>query len=150
VNASVTYIDLNNNNINDEGASALVDALKVNTAVTTIHLHHNAFDESNRGRIDELMARNKRLRHLFLFDARRMLLSVTCSDLCSVVLPYLLNKDDIDAVVALGNVETIRAEFAAVVEERRRRAAAALRLVAADVDVDEESRPAVKRRRKKR
>jgi hypothetical protein len=68
------------------------------------------------------------------------------------VLPYLLNKEDIDAVVALGNVNTLRAEFTVVVEERRRHAATAVRLVEADVDVDadEESRPAVKRRRKKR
>jgi hypothetical protein len=37
----------------------------------------------------------------------------------------LLTGDDVDVGVATDNVETLRAEFAAVVEERRRRAATA-------------------------
>jgi hypothetical protein len=51
-----------------------------------------------------------------------MLLLLLCGDVVGVVLPYLLKKEDIDTIVALDNVETLRAEFAAVVEERRRRA----------------------------
>jgi methyl-accepting chemotaxis protein len=68
-----------------------------------------------------LVARNRRLRQLFLFDARRMLLSLMCADECSVVWPYLLKSGDTDGEVAPSNLEMIRAEFAAVVEERRRR-----------------------------
>jgi septal ring factor EnvC (AmiA/AmiB activator) len=58
---------------------------------------------------------------MFLFDARRMLLSLMCADECSVTWPYLLVKGDTDGIVAPDNLETIRAEFASVVEERRRR-----------------------------
>jgi hypothetical protein len=51
-----------------------------------------------------------------------MLLSAMtgCADECSVVWPYLLVGDDLDFIAAPGNVEPLRAEFAAVVEERRR------------------------------
>jgi hypothetical protein len=71
------------------------------------------------------LARNDRLRHLFFFDARQMLLSLMCADECGVVWPYLLDGDDMDVGVSSDiNVETLRAEFAAVVEERRRRALA--------------------------
>jgi hypothetical protein len=120
----------------------------VNTSVTSIHLDKSRIDPSDLAHIDELTARNKRLRHLLLFDARRMLLSVLCADECGVVWPYLLEKEDIDVILALGNVETLRAEFAVVVEERRRRAASAVRLVE-DV-VDERGRRAAKRRRTNR
>jgi septal ring factor EnvC (AmiA/AmiB activator) len=58
---------------------------------------------------------------MFLFDARRMLLSLMCADECSVTWPYLLVKGDTDGIVAPDNLESIRAEFAAVVEERRER-----------------------------
>jgi hypothetical protein len=67
--------------------------------------------------------RNRRFRRLHLFDARQMLLSLMCADECGVVWPYLLEGDDLDTMKAPGNVETLRAEFAVVVEERRRRAA---------------------------
>jgi hypothetical protein len=69
------------------------------------------------------LARNKRLRHLFLFDDRRIRLSVMCADWCGVVWPYLLVGDDIAdvGVAPPGNIKMRRAEFAAVVEERRRR-----------------------------
>jgi hypothetical protein len=74
-----------------------------------------------------------------------MLLSVLCADECGVVWPYVLNGDDLAAVKARSVAETLRAEFAAVVEERRRRAAAVERQVAADIDGD--GSPAVERRR---
>jgi hypothetical protein len=96
------------------------------------------------------MARNKRLRRLFLFDARRMLLSVMCADECGVVWPYLLDSGDTDGIVAPDNVETLRAEFAAVVEERRRRAAAAVDQLRVAADVNQGGSSAVKRRRTNR
>jgi hypothetical protein len=95
--------------------------LQVNTSLTRIYLDDNAIDESNRDSIDALVARNKRFRRMFLFDARRMLLSLMCADECGVVWPYLLRSSDKDGIVAPDNVESIRAEFSAVVEERRRR-----------------------------
>jgi predicted signal transduction protein with EAL and GGDEF domain len=116
--------------------------------VTEISLDGNDLDEFHCARVDELLARNNRLRHLFLFDARKMLLSVLCGDECGVVLPYLLDRNDIDAVVALDKIEMLRAEFAVVVEERRRRAATAVRSV--EAVVDESGRCAAKRRRTKR
>jgi hypothetical protein len=65
------------------------------------------------------------------------------------VWPYVLDGDDLDVIKAPANVETLRAELAAVVEERRRRAATAVRLIVADVD-DACDRPAAKRRRTNR
>jgi hypothetical protein len=59
---------------------------------------------------------------------------IECADECGVVWPYLLDGDDKDVGVASGNVESLRAEFAAVVEERRCRAASAVHLVDAEVD----------------
>jgi hypothetical protein len=103
-NTSVTNIDFSYNDIDDEGAVALADALKFNTSVTTIDI-----------------ARNKRLRHLFLFDAWRMLLSLMCADKCGVVWLFFLENGGKDGIAAPDNIETLRAEFAVVVEERRRR-----------------------------
>jgi hypothetical protein len=120
-NTSVTSINLNFNAIGDKGASALADALKVNTSVTRIHLYGNTIGADHLSNINELVARNARLRRLFLFDARRMLLSLMCADECGCVWPYLLERDDTDGIVAPDNIEKIRAELAAVVEERRRR-----------------------------
>jgi hypothetical protein len=114
----------------------------VNTSVTSIlfsadehHFNEDYSDDFSYDRnvisydtdFDELMARNKRLRCLFLFYARRMLLSVMCADECGVVWPYLLDSGDTDGIQAPDNIETLRAEFAAVVEERGRRAAIAER-----------------------
>jgi hypothetical protein len=149
VNTSMTMINLSENEIGDEGALALVDALKVNTSVTCIDLDNNELSATSLALVDELMDRNMRLRHLFIFDARKMLLSLMCADECGVVWPYLLEGDDLNVTAAPDNVETVRAEFAAVVEERRRRSAAAARLVAVDKD-DEGGSAAVKRRRTKR
>jgi hypothetical protein len=103
---------------------ALADALQVNTSVTTIDLDYNEIDDSNRASLNALIDRNRRLRCLFLFDARQMLLSLMggCADECSVVWPYLLERRDTDGTVE--PAETIRAEFAVVVAERRRRSQA--------------------------
>jgi hypothetical protein len=125
VNTSVTRIQLGFNMIGDAGASALAVALKVNTSLTEIDISFNEIAASHIADVDKLIARNKRLRHLFLFDARQMLLSVMCADECGVVWPYLLDGDDLGFIKAPGNVEALRADFAAVVEERRRCAAAA-------------------------
>jgi hypothetical protein len=89
--------------------------------MTYIPLHDNAIDASYRASVDALAARNKLFRPLFLFDARRMLMSLMCADECGVVWPYLLERGDTDGVVAPDNVEAIRAEFSVVVAERRRR-----------------------------
>jgi hypothetical protein len=97
----------------------------VNTSVTKMDLQDNAIDVSHRALVDKLTARNKRFRSLFLFEARQMLLSLMCADECGVVWPYLLTGADLDVVAAPGNVETLRAEFAAIVAELRRRAPAA-------------------------
>jgi Ran GTPase-activating protein (RanGAP) involved in mRNA processing and transport len=90
LNTSVTTMSLWNNNIDDEGAAALADVLKVNTSVTEIDLNSNRIDKSNHDSIRALVARNKRFRSLFLFNARRMLLSLMYADECGVVWPYLL------------------------------------------------------------
>jgi hypothetical protein len=73
VNKSVTTIFLKSNGIGALGAAALVDALQVNTSLTRLGIVSNAIDESNRASVEELVARNKRFRSLFLFDARQML-----------------------------------------------------------------------------
>jgi hypothetical protein len=83
--------------------------------------------------VDTLIARNKRLRRLFLFDAQQMMLSLMCADWCGVVWPYLLDGDAYTDGITIreDDVATVRAEFAAVDEERRRRGAAVERHVAA-------------------
>jgi hypothetical protein len=94
--------------------------------------------------VDKLCGRNERLRRLFLFDARLMLLSQLCSDECGVVWSYFIERDDTDGIAVLANVnadgvavlvnaDVLRVDFSAVVEERRRRAAPAVREVADDV-----------------
>jgi hypothetical protein len=93
----------------------------VNTSVTCINLKNNAIDGSNIASLKALVARNKRFRSLFLFDARQMLLLFMCADECGVVWLYLLESGDTDGTVVRNNVHSIRAEFAAVVAERRRR-----------------------------
>jgi hypothetical protein len=95
----------------------------VNTSLTRIEIARHAIDESNSAKVDALIARNKRFRSLFLFDARRMLLSLMCADECGVVWPYLLGSGSSEGIVAPADVETIRAEYLSdVVVERRRRA----------------------------
>jgi hypothetical protein len=116
-----------------------------------IALDDDAIDESNRVSVEGMAARNTRFCSLFLFDARRMLLSLMCADKCGVVWPYLLKKGDKDGVVAPDNVETIRAEFAVVVEERRlRRVAAAVRNRQVAPGVAARDARAAKRRRTNR
>jgi hypothetical protein len=87
----------------------------------SINLEDNGIDESNLASLNALFARNQRLRCLFLFDARQMLLSLMggCADECSVVWPYLLESDDTNGIVA--PAKTIRAEFEGLLAERRRR-----------------------------
>jgi hypothetical protein len=111
VNMSLTKIDLSYNGIGNEGAVVLIDALQVNTSLTCIDLDNNAIGESNRASFNALISRNKRLRSLFLFDARHMLLSLMCADECGVVWPYLLKSGDTDGVFVPDNVDTIRAEL---------------------------------------
>jgi hypothetical protein len=117
--------------------------------VTNLNLIYNRLGWESASSIRALIARNNRLGRLFLFDARQMLLSVLCADECGVVWPYVLEGDDLAAVKARSVDQTLRAEFAVVVEERCRRAAAAVQLVTDDVD-DAGDSPAVKRRRTKR
>jgi hypothetical protein len=92
--------------------------------VTSIDLGGNQISAEDASSITALVDRNTRLRHLFLFDARQMLLSLMCADECGVVWPYLLDGDDVDLMKASSckDEALIRAEFAVVVEERRCRA----------------------------
>jgi hypothetical protein len=117
----VVNIDLSGNTIGDEGASALADALKVNTSATSINLDDNTIAADNVASVKELLDRNARFRRSFLFDARQMLLSLMCADECGVVWPYLLESGDKDGVVVPDNIEALRAELQGVVAERRRR-----------------------------
>jgi hypothetical protein len=122
MNATLTRIELKSNTIGDEGASAIVDALKVNTSVKLIDLDDNDIGDDCVASIKELVDRNARFRCLFLFDARQMLLSLMCADECGVVWPYLLENDERkDGIVVPDNVEAVRAEYAGVIAERRRR-----------------------------
>jgi hypothetical protein len=94
---SVTSIDLNANEIGDEGAAALIDALEVNTTlISGYFLNDNAIDESNRASVKALVyalsVRNCHFRSLFLFDARQMLLLLMCADEYGVVWPYCLTS----------------------------------------------------------
>jgi hypothetical protein len=121
---SLTNLVIMRNQIGNKGAAALADALQVNTSLTSIHLYKNAIDELNHASVDALVARNKRLRSLFLFDARKMLLSLMrgCADECGVVWLYFIASsagDDDNAVP--DNIESIRIELTAVVSERCRR-----------------------------
>jgi hypothetical protein len=71
--------------------------------VTSINLAVNQVGAEVTTTINALTARNKRLRHLFLFDARQQLLSVLCADECGVVWPYLLAAADADYVAQPSN-----------------------------------------------
>jgi hypothetical protein len=139
INTSLTKLLLMDNGIGNDGASALADALKVNTSVTDLNLNNtpgaylyssgNEIDKSKLDIVNKLLARNKRLRCMFLFDARRMLLSLMCADECGVVWPYLLEKGDKYGVAAPDNIESIRAEYSEVVAERCRRLSPAVPVV---------------------
>jgi hypothetical protein len=141
MNATLTTLGLGGCGIGDEGATVIADALKVNTSATTITLYDRILDgefvyeidATKIALVDDRLARNKRFRSVFLYDARRMLLSVLCSDECGVVWPYLFaNREEHDffllnhveyateGVTAPENIDAIRDEFACVVEERRR------------------------------
>jgi hypothetical protein len=120
VTTSVKTIYLHGNQIGDEGATALADALKVNTSLLDVSLFANAaINESILTTVKELIDRNKRLRHLFLFDARKMLLSVMCADECGVVWPYLLGRGNTDGVAVPDDIDALRATFASIVVARQ-------------------------------
>jgi hypothetical protein len=123
----------------------------INTSVTNINFCD--CEISDLDNINTLLTRNERFRRMFVLDARKMLLSVLCSDECGVVWPYLhdlLDGRDARTVryLASREVETVRAEFAAFVEERRRRCSTAV-VVEPLVAADDDDGRAVKRRRLK-
>jgi hypothetical protein len=96
--------------------------LNVNISVTNIDLFDSEVDESVCVIVDKLFARNKRIRRLLLFDARKMLLSRLCSDEIGVVWLYFLNNSNgADDGTAPADIESIRAELAVVVDEHYRR-----------------------------
>jgi hypothetical protein len=88
--------------------------------VSCINLDNNAIGGPNRARLSALIARNKHLRHLFLFDARRMLLTLLSPDACGVLWPYFV-ADVTDGVEAPDDIEELRGVYATILEERRRR-----------------------------
>jgi hypothetical protein len=79
--------------------------------------------------VNELLARNERLKSLFLYDAWKMLLSALCSDECGVVWPYFMGEHfavcstfcDDDGREVPGKIKALCAVFASIVKERRRR-----------------------------
>jgi hypothetical protein len=93
--------------------------------VTIISLHNNDINASILATVRGLIARNKRLRHLFLFDARRMLLSVMCADECGVVWPYLFGRGSRRltwtrvGIAAPDDIDALRATFASIVAARQ-------------------------------
>jgi hypothetical protein len=102
-----------------------VDALKVNTSVMAMWLGGN-MSSGNRTNalmlttVRKLTNRNKRLRHLFLYDARQMLLSLMCADECGVVWPYFLESGNImDGIVVPANIDVLRAILASIVVARQ-------------------------------
>jgi hypothetical protein len=121
VNSSVTLINLDGNQISKKGATALADALQVNTSLLDVSLFANvAIDASILATIRESTDRNKRLQHLFLYDARRMLLSLMCADECGVVWPYFLESGNImDGIVVPANIDVLRATLASIVVARQ-------------------------------
>jgi hypothetical protein len=127
VNTSLTHINLRGLPIGADGVWALIYALKINS--TVINLNVNFYGARVNDVAHTLIARNRRLRHLFLFDARQMLLSLMCADECGVVWPYLLEYVDTSTGIIDSThnnacaIATLRAEFALIVEERHRRAA---------------------------
>jgi hypothetical protein len=123
VNTSVTDIGLGDSKIGNEGAAALFDALQVNTSLTSVFFgFDNAIDASKIGCVNALLSRNKRLRSLFLFDARQMLLSRLCGDEFGVLWSYFIaSSAGTDDGAAPYDIDAIRRELATVVNERQRR-----------------------------
>jgi hypothetical protein len=124
VNSSLINLLIQHNGIGDKGALAFVDALKVNTSVTKIDLEGNEISATGKLTVENLLERNRRFRRMLLFDARQLLLSVLCTDELGVLWPYVVDKDDTDGIVAPANVDAVRIELAAVVAERSRTALA--------------------------
>ncbi len=55
VNAVLTTLVLNSNNIGDEGAKAIAEALKVNAVLTELHLYHNNISDDGAKAIAEAL-----------------------------------------------------------------------------------------------
>jgi hypothetical protein len=148
---SIRGVSLNGNNIGDDGASALIEMLRVNTLITTLSLEENAVSASKRATIDELLARNDRLRHFFFFETRQLLKSLICDDELGVLWSYFVENDDDNyghKTPTPAVLEITRAEFSGVValranrfddSDRGQRAAARelRRRQAADADTDD-------------
>jgi hypothetical protein len=122
VNTSLTEIDLDGSMISAKGGLALANALKLNMSVTDI-----SFDESNLGDFNEALighslARNERFLSLWRYDARQIMKTMLCADEISVVWLYAIgpyaNRSPVGQEPA--DINTIRTEYAAVVNERRR------------------------------
>jgi hypothetical protein len=140
---ALTLINLYDNKIGADGAETLAHTLQSMTALTTHGLGGNKIAESTRAVVEDLLVRNKRLRALFLFDARQMLLTLLSPGACGVLWPYFV-ADVTDGVEAPDDIEELRAVYAAIVKERRLRAAPVTD------DAGKGGSHAVKRRRTKR
>jgi hypothetical protein len=98
VNTLVTAILLSGNLVFKKGNAALVDALQVNPSATEMSTSNMlpgsppvVLYNPAGAKIQVLLARNKRLRSLLLFDARQMMVSAMCVvDWWGVVWSYLL------------------------------------------------------------
>ena len=64
---------LSDNNIGENGAKAIAEALKVNTTVTSISLYGNNIDESDEREIDKLVRFNEWTREVITSDVPRII-----------------------------------------------------------------------------
>ena len=67
MNTSLTNIDLDGNNIGDEGAKAIGEALKVNTSLTEIYLDGNNIGVEGGKAIGEALKVNTSLTEINLY-----------------------------------------------------------------------------------
>jgi hypothetical protein len=100
--------------------------------------------------LSKLLARNRRFRNVYLFDARQLLLSKLSPDAVGVLWPYFAGKHDSDnGKVEPANAETLRAEYADIAEERVRcagmhdRDTTTVTIKARDKDVETDNEDAV-------
>mmetsp|Transcript_13736 Transcript_13736/g.34487 ORF Transcript_13736/g.34487 Transcript_13736/m.34487 type:complete len:680 (+) Transcript_13736:56-2095(+) len=68
VNKTLLHIELPNNNIGDEGAGALADALRVNQALQHMNLHSNNIGDEGAGKLADALAVNKTLQQIDLHN----------------------------------------------------------------------------------
>ena len=66
VNTSLTFLDLSDNSIGDEGASSLSEALRVNTSLTSLHLSCNSIGGEGASSLSEALRVNTSLTSLHL------------------------------------------------------------------------------------